>query len=476
VYEDTATVLFGMPGVRVVEAETERDGVTTVYLKTADLSRVACPDCGSLPERQKQNVFTRVRDVPFGDRRIRVVWDKRRWVCPSTSCERVTFTESLPGLLPRKRLTTRLRQALVVGVADGGRTVAEVAETHGVSWHTAHTAFVDAVDPGLSVEPEPVEHLGVDEVRRGRPRWEKDPETGETTQIADRWHAGFTDLGGGQGLLGQVEGRTGKALATWLGERDPAWRAGIQTVSMDLCTAFRSGIRQALPDAKICADAFHLVQLANKMVTSVRWRVVREHYGRRGKEGDPEYGIKRLLMRNLEDLGLDQLGKLWNTLVDHSHLADLHIAWIAKEHLRDLLALRITRSGTKPTEADAQDRWSELMGWCETNQHIPELVTFTKTLTAWRNEIINAVLLGVSNAGSEGVNRIQKLDNRSSFGYRNPDNQRRRARVAAGRSARRPRRRRPVKRRVPQPSRWAVQIQKVLSLSPGVTTDGANDP
>jgi transposase len=247
-------------------------------------------------------------------------------------------------------------------------------------------------------------------------------------------------------------------------------------VSMDLCTAFRSGIRKALPNAKVCADAFHLVQLANKMVTSVRWRVAREHYGRRGGEGDPEYGIKRPLMRNLEDLGLDQLGKLWNTLIDHPHLTDLHVAWIAKEQLRDLLALRITRSGTKPSETDVQRRWSDLMGWCQANQHLPELVTLTKTLVSWKKEILNAVLLGVSNAGSEGINRIQKLDSRSAFGYRNPENQRRGARVAAGRSARRPKRCRPTRRRLPQPNRWAAQIQKVLSLPPDVTTNGANDP
>jgi transposase len=120
VYEDTATVLFGMPGVRVVEVETERDGVTTVYVVTVDPSRSVCPDCGCSPERVREDVSARLRDVPFGDRRIRVVWCKRRWVCPSSSCRRVTFTESLPNLRLRARLTTRLRRALVVGVADGG--------------------------------------------------------------------------------------------------------------------------------------------------------------------------------------------------------------------------------------------------------------------------------------------------------------------------------------------------------------------
>jgi hypothetical protein len=37
------------------------------------------------------------------------------------------------------------------------------------------------------------------------------------------------------------------------------------------------------------------------------------------------------------------------------------------------------------------------------------------------DEIINTVLTGASNATSEGVNRIQKLDARAAFGYRNPE-------------------------------------------------------
>jgi hypothetical protein len=48
------------------------------------------------------------------------------------------------------------------------------------------------------------------------------------------------------------------------------------------------------------------------------------------------------------------------------------------------------------------------------------------------------VLTGASNAASEGINRVQKLDARAAFGYRNPENQRRRARVATLRSAQRP--------------------------------------
>jgi hypothetical protein len=53
----------------------------------------------------------------------------------------------------------------------------------------------------------------------------------------------------------------------------------------------------------------------------------------------------------------------------------------------------------------------------DADHHCPELVTFAHTLNTWRQEIINAVLTGASNAGSEGINRIQKLDARTAFGY-----------------------------------------------------------
>jgi hypothetical protein len=135
----------------------------------------------------------------------------------------VTFTESLPGLTPRGRLTGRLREGLAAAVGEG-RIVAEVADTHAVSWDSAHRAFVTDADARLAGEPEPVTHLGIDEVRRGRPRWEHDRDTGHARQLADRWHTGFTDPTGRQGLLGQVEDRAGADVIDWLGQRSPAWR------------------------------------------------------------------------------------------------------------------------------------------------------------------------------------------------------------------------------------------------------------
>jgi hypothetical protein len=56
------------------------------------------------------------------------------------------------------------------------------------------------------------------------------------------------------------------------------------------------------------------LHLAVKMTGDVRRRVVRGKYGRRGRSGDPEYGIKSLLVRNLEHLSPAQFAKVTGAL------------------------------------------------------------------------------------------------------------------------------------------------------------------
>src|SRR5260370_867845 len=103
------------------------------------------------------------------------------------------------------------------GAEAGGRgcTVAEAARGQQVSWPVAHEAFAAQADPVLEQPPAPVAHLGIDEHRRGRPRWQIDADSGEYVLLADRWHTCFFDLSGEQGLLGQAAGRDGDA-AYWL--------------------------------------------------------------------------------------------------------------------------------------------------------------------------------------------------------------------------------------------------------------------
>ena len=177
-------------------------------------------------------------------------------------------------------------------------------------------------------------------------------QTGEYVLLADRWHTCFFDLDGKQGLLGQVQGRTADDAAYWLAQAAPAWRDRIEVVAIDMCTIYLAAVRRMLPQAQAAVDLFHVVQLAVKTAGDVRRRAVRGKYGRRGRSGDPEYGIKGLLVRNLEHLSPAQFAKV----IGRPRRSDpagqeIAAAWIGKEKLRDVLNLRARVTGSVPCRA-----------------------------------------------------------------------------------------------------------------------------
>jgi transposase len=116
-----------------------------------------------------------------------------------------------------------------------------------------------------------------------------------------------------------VEGRTADDAAYWLARGSPAWRDAVQVVAIDMCSIYASAVRRMLPAAQLVVDLFHVVLLAVKMTGDVRRRAVREKHGRRGRSGDAEYGVRGLLVRNLEHLSAAQFAKVMNTLGGDRH-------------------------------------------------------------------------------------------------------------------------------------------------------------
>ena len=117
-----------------------------------------------------------------------------------------SFTEWVPQLPPRCRVTARLREQAGAEVTERGIIPAEAARHAGVSWPVVHDAFAAAADPLLERPVALVAQLGIDEHRRGRARCAVDPQTGESILLADRWHTCFFDLSGLEGLLGAGAG------------------------------------------------------------------------------------------------------------------------------------------------------------------------------------------------------------------------------------------------------------------------------
>ena len=178
-------------------------------------------------------------------------------------------------------------------------------------------------------------------------------------------------MSGDQGLLGQVEGRTADDAAYWLARMPAAWRDTVQVVAIDMCTIYASAVRWMLPQATLVADLFHVVQLAVKMTGDVRRRVVRQRYGRRGRSGDPEYGIKSLLAPDLEHLTPGQFAKVMDTLSTSRDGQEILAAWIGKEKLRDALNLRARVTGSAPCQRDVRNRFFLFYDWCARNDDMP---------------------------------------------------------------------------------------------------------
>jgi len=428
---DGTTLLFGLPGVRVERVECLADGTRVVYAVTAEETAAACPSCGVFSTSMKGRVSTSPRDIPYGEDRIMLRWLKSRWRCREEYCKRGSFTEAIGQVPARARTTGRLRTQIGAAIGDAARSVTEVATAHGVSWPTAHRAFVAHAD-ALLTEPEPTRVLGIDETRRGKPRWEYCTQTQRWVRV-DPWDTGFVDLAGDQGLLGQREGRTSAAVIDWLSQRSPAFRDGIEFVAIDPAAVYASAIRTPglLPNATLVVDHFHLIKLANDALTKVRRRITWDLRDRRGRKLDPEWANRRRLLRARERLSHKSFATMWNAITAEDPSAQILSAWIAKEELRTLLST--VRNGGDPHPT--RHRLHRFLTWCIDSQ-IPELLTLASTIDAWWPEINAFIATGITNARTEGYNRLVKTVKRTGCGFRNRQNSARRIRFHCTRKQR----------------------------------------
>lgn len=134
---------------------------------------------------------------------------------------------------------------------------------------------------------------------------------------------------------------------------------------------------------------------------------------------------------------------MWNGLVDGDPSGQILTTWIAKEELRGLFATA-RRGGNRH---DIAHRLTRFYAWCAgPGSLIPELQRLASTIDAWWPQILAFLTTGVTRtlpaplrgaaslpAGTEATNRIIKDTARTTFGFRNLDNRRRRGRYACTR-------------------------------------------
>jgi transposase len=403
---DAASVIFNLPGYRVIDAVDVPSAGRRVKVEPVD-PESGCPGCGVVSSRAHAWVEQRVRDIPYAGR-VEVVIRKPRLLCTEPACRRRTFTHTTSELPPRARCTTRLRTAALAAVVDSGRAVAEVAGEFGVAWWTVQATVNAAAVLLPDVDDRWVRRLGIDEHRYRRVRWFRD-EAGGWRRV-EPWMSTIVNADTGQ-VLGVVDGRDSAAVGGWLADRSAAWRDRIQVVAIDPSAAFRRAILEQLPKALISVDPFHLVQLANLMVTRVRQRLVREREHRRGRKVDPAWAHRTLLLRGYDTLSKRGRAKLQTVFDVDDPTDELSAAWGVKEQLRRLL---------KTTTVDQARHEKMILLRHVLAADMVETWRLWATIDAWWPAIEVLLTTGVTNARTEAANTGIKQIKRTGRGYRNP--------------------------------------------------------
>ena len=404
---DAASTIFNLPDFRVIDAADDQAGGRRVLVES--LAPPGCPSCGVVSQRVHARREQVVRDVPVAGP-VRVVWAKRRWVCAEDRCGRRTFWERTVQVPARARSTVRLKDALVAAVIASGRSAAETAGAHGVSWWLVQAAISTVAVLLPDVEAVIVRRLGIDEHRYRSVRWFRDEHGG--WRRFEPWMTTFVDLDTGC-VLGVVDGRNSAGVGDWLKLRDPAWRDRVEVVAIDPSAAFRKAITEHLPTAAVSVDAFHLVQLANAALTAVRQRRAREVHDRRGRAFDPAWANRRLLLRSADTLSTRAWARLEHVFAVDDPTGQLEWAWAVKEHLRMLL---------KTTTLDQAATAMQTLRAVAKIAAMPETDRLVATLETWWPAIEVLIVTGVTNARTEAANTTIKNIKRTGRGFRNENN------------------------------------------------------
>jgi transposase len=224
---------------------------------------------------------------------------------------------------PRSKLTRQAVLWAVKSVVVDRLTVARVAASLGVDWHTANKAVLGAGREMLIADAhrfDGVEVIGVDEHA-----WRH-------TRKGDKYVTVIIDLTpvrdktGPARLLDMVDGRSKAVFKDWLETRDQAFRDNIQVVAMDGFTGFKTAAQEALPQAVEVMDPFHVVKLAGDALDQARQRIQQETQGHRGRKGDPLYGIRRTLKTGADLLTDKQKTRIQPVLAEDRH-AVVDVTW-----------------------------------------------------------------------------------------------------------------------------------------------------
>lgn len=426
-YCDRCDLLVGLPGLHVIAVEHDARERLVVAVESAP-EPMGCRSCGVIAHGHGR-VDVRLVDAPAFGRPVRLIWRKRRWVCPEPACEVGSFVEQDEAVAtPRALLTTRACRWAIEQIRREHASVNGIRRQLGTGWRTVWESIrplLQAADADPS-RFEGVAILGVDEHVwhhvSTKPIQDGGRGPKELTGMVDltRDANGHTRAR----LLDLVPGRSGAAYKDWLTDRGDAFRSGIEVATLDPFHGYKNAIDDQLDDARAVLDAFHVVKLATTAMDECRRRLQQELHGHRGRKNDPLYRIRNTLRAGAENLTDRQQARLHAAFTAREEHVEVEVAWSCAQQVRSAY-----HQGTHAAGRAIAEKIIDTYPTCP----IPEIARLGKTLRQWRTEFLGYFDTGgASNGGTEAINGLIELHRRVARGFRNRDNYRLRMLLIGG--------------------------------------------
>jgi transposase len=377
--------MLGLAGAWVRDVAFGAEGmIVTVALRR---QRPVCSGCGARGLKVKDRRVKRWRHLDVGGMRCRVECELRRLYCPGCG--------DLPEMVEWARggaWYTREFDDLVAWLAQQ-MSQTQVERLMRIAWRSVGKILARVVAEKLPAgRLDGLELLGVDEVSYGA-------DHKFLTCVADH------DTGG---IVWATEGRNSASLQAFFDQLTSEQKASIRAVSIDMSAGYENAIRDSVPDALVCFDPFHVVQLGGNAADQVR----RDEYNRHGRsstgEGKWIKGTRYSLLKDTTKQTTRQLLKLAEVVLTNK---PMYRAFLLYGELRYLYRL------PKDQAPERLDAW---LAWASRSRLKP-FVKLARTLRKHKRGVLAAVEIGISNGRLEALNSKVRLLSHRAYGFHSAD-------------------------------------------------------
>lgn len=375
-----------LPGLLIESTRHKKEAIEVNCIKERSDFEV-CPRCAEPSSSVYDHRVVRLKDEPLRKASgITLIVRKRRYYC--RSC-RKPFTEPIAGVMPKQRTTQRFKRTLL-WATERFSSLKDVKETYRCSNSLIYKTVFEQLELKCREYNYPwPEKIGIDEHFFSRSQgYEK------------KFFTVFTDLKNHrvrEAVLGKARMDVQSQIGHIKGRENVKW------VTIDMSDTYRSLVINHFPNAEIVADKFHVLRLLSPALRRRRIEITGDRRTLR---------IKRLLQKNRHRLDYFEKRDVDHFLSKH---AELNEVYRFKERLHEVYR-------TKGYER-ARINLNRLLDQAGASE-LPEIKTLCRTLTSWKEEILNYFRIGITNAMTEGFNRVASLVKNRAFGYRNPNNYR----------------------------------------------------